>query len=73
MGVKDYMVVGVYQDNNQVVSDEVKATSPEEALTLVLGVEIEGGATRGSSIDYMSIVAIEKIPGVEFNCAYNDN
>lgn len=73
MSVKEYLVVGIHQDNNQIVSDEVKATSPEEALTLVLDVEIEGGDTRGSSSDYKPIVSIEKIPGVDFNCAYNDN
>jgi hypothetical protein len=72
MGVKDYMVVGIYYDNNQIVSDEIKASSPEEALTLALDTETDVGVTRGSSSDYKPIVAIEKIPGVEFNCAYND-
>jgi len=41
-------------------------------LTLAPDTETEDGVTRGSSSDYKPIVAIEKIPGVEFNCAYND-
>jgi hypothetical protein len=67
--LKKYTVIGVYGDNNQIVSDEVEAASGPEALEAVLNVDDGEEGTRGSNSSYRAIAAIE---GVELNITYND-